>query len=82
MIVKCGSERDLEVHHKRIDGGNDLDNAEVLCGNCHKSTSTYGRSDHRSPPPFSQETKTKALKWANYQCECTRKECSDHHKYQ
>lgn len=70
-MARCTVKRSLEVHHKRRDGGNSLENAEVLCQNCHKATSTYGVSG-TSPEPFTQETKDKALKRANNQCECTR----------
>jgi 5-methylcytosine-specific restriction endonuclease McrA len=68
---RCTKTRNLEVHHKRRDGGNDLSNAEVLCGPCHANTSTYGEPC-KSPPAFSQDTKDKALKNAGNQCECTR----------
>lgn len=70
-MPRCTRTRGLEVHHKRRDGGNGLDNAEVLCSQCHTSTSTFGNPG-TSPPPFSDETKQKALKKAGYQCECTR----------
>mgnify|MGYP003804941827 FL=1 len=69
--------RNLEVHHIRRGGGNGLDNAEVLCSDCHAKTSTYGTSG-KSPDPFSQDTKDRALKRAGYQCECTRSLCSHH----
>jgi 5-methylcytosine-specific restriction endonuclease McrA len=62
----------LEVHHKRRDGGNGLQNAEVLCQRCHAAgTSTYGVSGP-TPPPFSEETKRLALAQAGNRCECTR----------
>jgi len=70
-MARCTSRYGLEVHHKRRDGGNGLDNAEVLCKKCHDATSTYG-SPGKSPPPFDQDTKDKALKRAANQCECTR----------
>ena len=73
-MSRCGSTRGLEVHHKRRDGGNGLDNAEVLCHFCHVNTSTYGVSGD-SPPPFSQKTKNEALLRAGNKCECSRKGC-------
>ena len=70
-MARCARTRGLEVHHKRRDGGNDLGNAEVLCGTCHAATSTYGRPG-KSPPAFSEETKQRALRRAGNRCECTR----------
>ena len=70
-MAKCTVTRGLEVHHKRRDGGNGIDNAEVLCQACHKATATYGVSGP-SPLPFSQATKDAALTRANNQCQCTR----------
>lgn len=75
-MARCKNTENLEVHHKRRDGGNELDNAEVLCPSCHKNTSTYGVHGE-SPPRFSQKTKEDALKRAEYRCECERKTC-DH----
>lgn len=71
---RCNSRISLEVHHIRRDGGNGLDNAEVLCQECHEHTATYGE-EGLTPPPFSEKTKQAALKRANYKCECTRKNC-------
>lgn len=70
-MSKCGKTKDLEIHHKRRDGGNDLDNAEVLCQACHKATSTYG-TPGESPEPFTEKTKEDALSRAGNKCECTR----------
>ena len=70
-MVRCWHSNGLEVHHKRLDGGNGLDNAEVLCKRCYTATSTYGNPG-KSPPFFDQATKDKALKRAGYQCECVR----------
>lgn len=70
-MSRCTTKRNLQVHHKRRDGGNGIDNAEVLCPNCHKETSSFG-SPGKSPPPFSDDIKQKALKRADNQCECTR----------
>jgi 5-methylcytosine-specific restriction endonuclease McrA len=70
-MARCPHTRELEVHHKRRDGGSDIDNAEVLCQSCHKTTSTYGTSG-KSPFPFDQTIKDRALHRAGNQCECTR----------
>jgi len=70
-MARCTRKDGLEVHHKRRDGGNGLDNAEVLCDPCHEATRTYG-TPGKTPPPFSEETKAKAFGRAENQCECTR----------
>jgi 5-methylcytosine-specific restriction endonuclease McrA len=70
-MARCTKKYGLEVHHKRRGGGNGLDNAEVLCQKCHEATITYAEPG-KSPPPFDQSTKDKALKRAGNQCECTR----------
>ena len=71
-MPRCTRITNLQVHHKRRDGGNGLDNAEVLCLACHsKGTSTYGVPG-QSPKPFGDATKQEALKRARNQCECTR----------
>jgi 5-methylcytosine-specific restriction endonuclease McrA len=55
-LSRCIRKQNLEVHHKRRDGGNGLDNAEVLCQKCHAATSTYAIPG-KTPPPFSDDTK-------------------------
>jgi 5-methylcytosine-specific restriction endonuclease McrA len=70
-MARCTRTRDLDVHHKRREGGNTLDNAEVLCQPCHKATQTFGEPG-RSPPPFDEATKQAALRRAGNRCECTR----------
>ncbi len=70
-MARCTRTTGLEVHHRRRDGGNGLDNAEVLCGPCHEATSTFGQPG-TSPPPFSEETKRRARERVGNQCECTR----------
>lgn len=70
-MARCTRTRDLEVHHKRKDRGNDISNAEVLCQPCHEKTSTYGPSG-KTPLPFSEQVKQEALKNARNQCQCTR----------
>lgn len=67
---RCTRTQGLEIHHKRRDGGNGLDNAQVLCSKCHSATSTYGVPG-KTPPEFSPMTKEIALAKAGNQCECT-----------
>jgi len=74
-MARCVRTQNLEVHHKRIDGGNDLGNAQVLCKDCHVNTSTYGSTGHKSPPPFDVGTKESALKRAGNRCECDKGDC-------
>jgi 5-methylcytosine-specific restriction endonuclease McrA len=73
-MSRCNITQELEVHHKRRDGGNDIENAEVLCQSCHENTSTYG-VEGKSPPAFSDETKKEALKRAGNRCECEKEGC-------
>lgn len=69
-MARCTRTRGLEVHHKRRDGGNGIDNAQVLCPACHSATESYG-SPGKSPAPFSEDTKKRALASAGNQCQCT-----------
>ncbi len=69
-MARCTTTNNLEIHHIRRDGGNDLSNAQVLCQKCHVATHTYGTPGH-SPLSFPQDVKDKALKRAGHQCECT-----------
>jgi len=73
-MSRCNSRDELNVHHKRRDGGNGIENARVLCHNCHVNTSTFGR-EGKKPPEFSQEVKETALIHAAYRCECEKEEC-------
>jgi len=70
-MARCTHKRNLEVHHKRRDGDDDISNAEDLCETCHAATSTYG-TPGKSPRGFDQATKNRALSRAGNQCECTR----------
>ncbi len=70
-MPRCTRTQNLDVHHKRRDGGTRLDNAEVLCPPCHQATTTYGDAG-RTPPPFDEATKKAALRNAGNRCECTR----------
>lgn len=74
-MPRCKRTTNLEVHHIRRDGGDGLDNAEVLCQKCHEATHSYG-TEGSSPPEFSQLTKLLAKQKAKYQCECTRSGCN------
>jgi hypothetical protein len=74
---RCKRTNQLEIHHKRRDGGNTLDNAEVLCHECHTHTSTFG-TPGTPPPTFSPSIKEQALKRVGHRCECTRVICGDH----
>jgi len=73
--LRCTNTEDLEVHHINRGGGNGLANAQVLCSFCHQKTPSYGESTDNPPPEFSDDTKTKALERAGYQCECIRDGC-------
>ena len=74
MNFRCIQTLDLEVHHINRNGGNSLNNAQVLCQNCHKKTLSYG-TPGISPPEFSEETKKKALQQAENRCQCIRNNC-------
>lgn len=69
-MARCTRVKELEVHHIRRDGGNDIGNAKVLCQQCHAATGTYGNPG-KSPIPFSLDTKVNAIAKADFQCECT-----------
>ena len=68
-MARCTRTEEMEVHHIRRDGGNDINNARVLCQKCHEATATYG-SDGNSPPPFSAAVKLRAYMRAANQCQC------------
>jgi 5-methylcytosine-specific restriction endonuclease McrA len=70
-MARCTRTRNLEVHHRRRDGGSGLDNAEALCQACHTATGSYG-TPGKSPADFDDATKQRALTRAGSQCECTR----------
>jgi hypothetical protein len=73
-MSRCNATKNLEVHHKRRDGGNDIENAQVLCQSCHEKTDSYGK-EGKSPPEFSTKTKEAVLKRAGNRCECERPGC-------
>ncbi len=68
-MARCEQTEQLQVHHKRRDGGNELDNAVVLCQACLATMSSDDEAGVSSPP-FSHETRLRAYHWARYQCEC------------
>ncbi len=76
-MAQCANTINLEVHHKNINGGNDILNAEVLCQICHQNTASYGVAGRESPPPFDETTRQLAFSRANFICECTRS-CPHH----
>lgn len=67
---QCTRTTNLEIHHIKRDGGNDISNAQVLCQKCHSATHTYGEPGH-SPLDFPADVKKKALENAGNQCQCT-----------
>lgn len=70
-MTRCAKRTELEVYHVRREGGNGLDNAEVLCQKCSTMTTMYG-APGISPPPFDAATKHLALRLADNCCECVR----------
>lgn len=77
-MARCTSTTNLTVHHKRRDGGNGLDNAEVLCSKCLSSLlkTEAGRVYSNTPLPFSLITEREALKRAGNRCECSQLMCN------
>ena len=76
-MERCKRKKDLQIHHKRVDGGNEINNAQVLCEPCHKATASHSDPNHTSPQPFTQSVKDEALKLAGNQCQCTKGQCCD-----
>jgi 5-methylcytosine-specific restriction endonuclease McrA len=74
---RCYSQYGLEVHPIRQDGGDGLDNAEVLCARCHLAASTSGDPGGR-PPDLEEATRTVARLLAGNKCQCTRATCGFH----
>jgi 5-methylcytosine-specific restriction endonuclease McrA len=68
-MSRCTRTSNLEIHHIRRDGGNDIFNAQVLCQQCHSATHTYGIQGP-IPPSFPEDVKKRALIRAGHQCEC------------
>jgi hypothetical protein len=73
---RCTATTNLEIHHKQRNGGNGIENAQVLCQSCHENTPSYG-TPGQSPPEFSSQTKEAALKRAGNRCECEKTGCHD-----
>lgn len=72
-MARCRRTTDLEVHHKNVDCGNGLDNAMVLCHQCHAHT--HRAPNPKSPQPFTDGIKNEALRRAGYQCQCEKGIC-------
>ncbi len=68
-MTRCMRTSGLQVHHKRRDGGNRLDNTQVLCEACHQETGTFGEPG-QSPPDFTPLVKKLAIMQAGNRCEC------------
>ncbi len=71
VTARCTRTAELGVYHLRRDGGNDLENAQVLCRRCYAATRGY-ELPGRKPPVFDQTTREAALGRAGDRCECTR----------
>jgi hypothetical protein len=69
---RCTRKADLECHHMITTAGSGLDNAQMLCKECHSSTETHGVSSGFSPKPFSEMVKLAATMRCAGQCECTK----------
>jgi len=76
-MPRCNNRTELEVHHIRRDGGNGIDNAQVLCQQCHENTSSYGAHGD-SPEPFSDITRVRAKRNAGFRCQCEQDDCGFH----
>lgn len=68
---RCTRAGNLECHHIIRDAGCGLDNAQMLCAECHQATESYG-APGLSPSPFSQDVIGAAKLRAQGRCECTR----------
>jgi hypothetical protein len=73
-MARCERINDLDVYQKRRDGGDDLQNVEVLCRKCYVATATHGDPGTTTPEV---DGYTKYLAWtiAGHRCECTRTHC-------
>ena len=68
---RCTRIGKLECHHVIRDAGCGLENAQMLCAECHQATESYG-APGLSPPPFSQEVISATKLRSQGKCECTR----------
>ncbi|MDD5185793.1 MAG: hypothetical protein PHS84_11090 [Paludibacter sp.] len=69
-MIRCIKTTNLEVHYKRTDGGNDIENAVVLCQQCYANNN--GNTMHeKTATSFPQSIKNMAFERANRRCECT-----------
>lgn len=69
-MTRCIKTTNLEVYYIRTEGGNDVDNAVVLCQRCHFNTN--GNATHpKVPTSFPPNVVEKAIRRAKNRCECT-----------
>jgi hypothetical protein len=69
--LRCTRTGKLECHHVIRDAGCGLENAQMLCAECHQATESYG-TPGLSPTPFSQDVIGAAKLRSHGRCECTR----------
>ena len=69
-MSQCLQTTNIEVRHKRSEGGNGINNAIVLCKICNAAIGFYD-SKKIKPEPFPPKVVEKALKKAGNRCQCT-----------
>lgn len=69
---RCIRTVDLEAHHVITTAGSGIDNIQMLCHECHKSTETHGKPSGISPSPFPEFVKALAKTRCGGRCECVR----------
>ena len=68
-MTRCIKTTNLEVYYIRTEGGNDVDNAVVLCQRCYFNTN--GNATHpKIPTSFPPTVIEKAIHRAKGRCEC------------
>ena len=70
-MPQCNRTKNLKVYLKRKNGGNELDNAIVMCDECYKAFIYGGENSEDESNQFSETTKMLAMVLAHYRCECT-----------
>ncbi len=70
-MAHCARTKGLHVYHLSLHGGEDLDNAIVLCEQCFAETPPHWRRFINDPPDFSAEVHAEALSKAGGICQCT-----------
>jgi hypothetical protein len=68
-MQRCSRFDGLQVYHVMRDGGNGLDNAQVLCRRCYELMDRP-KAEGPEPQPFKEEVVRKALELAGYRCQC------------